>query len=292
MDDWSFVKSMNKIALLTDSACDLPAEIIKKCNIKVLPLKIIYGNKEFADRVDIQPNEVYERMPSQIPTTSMPSLQDIHHLFAAIRDEGFKQVLAVHISSGLSGTYEAVKMAAQDFKDMEVRIFDTRTLSIGQGFQVYEAAKDIQAGLSWDNIWNNLINRQTKVNIYYVLETLEYLKRGGRIGKVAAVLGEILHIKPIISVDPEGKYFIFARTRGRQQSIRTLAEIVKKAASRNRIRLAVMHGGAESEAMKLKDSLQGLANVVEVLFEQISPALGVHTGPGLIGVCCMVVDNA
>ncbi|MGE5381001.1 MAG: DegV family protein [Methylocystaceae bacterium] len=283
---------MSKIALVTDSACDLPADIITQYNIKVLPLKIIYGNQEFADRVDIQPDEVYERMPGQIPTTSMPSLQEIHHLLAAIRDEGFQQVLAVHISGGLSGTYEAVKLAAQDFKDMDIRVFDTRTLSIGQGFLVYEAARDIEAGLSWENICNNLINRQTKVSIYYVLETLEYLKRGGRIGKVAAIFGEILHIKPIISVGHDGKYFVYARSRGRQQSIRALGEIVKKAASSQRIRLAVMHGGAEAEALKLKASLQELANVVEVLFEQISPALGVHTGPGLIGVCCMVVDNA
>ncbi|MGE5449832.1 MAG: DegV family protein [Methanomassiliicoccales archaeon] len=281
---------MNKIALLTDSACDLPASIIEQYNIQVLPLKIIYGQEVFADRVEIQPDEVYARMPQQIPTTTLPSVQEIHDMFVKLQDQGYEKVLAIHISSGLSGTFAAVKMVADDFTDLEIKVVDTKTLSMGQGFQVYEAARDIAAGLPWAKICANLTGRGAKIEVFYVLETLEYLKRGGRIGKVAAAFGGILRIKPIISVDPEGKYFIFARTRGREQSIRKLGEIIENIASNNRIKLAVMHGGAEIEALKLKTKLAGLTNVIEVLFGQISPALGVHTGPGLIGVCYMFAE--
>jgi len=282
---------MDKIALLTDSACDLPAEIIGEYGINVLPLKIIYGQEEFGDRVDIQPNEVYERMPEQIPTTSMPSLQDITDMFSKLRAQGYRQVLAVHISSGLSGTFDAVKIAAKEFSDLLIEVFDTKNLSMGEGFLVYNAARDIQAGLNWENVCANLAAQQSKIKTFYVLETLEYLRRGGRIGKVAAVLGEILHIKPIISVDNEGKYFVYARTRGRQQSIQKLKEIAENAAQNGRIKLAIMHGGAEAEAQKLKEKLSTLPNVVEVIFGQISPALGVHTGPGLIGVCYMAAPE-
>jgi len=117
------------------------------------------------------------------------------------------------------------------------------------------------------------------------LETLEYLRRGGRIGAVAAMLGQFLHLKPIISVNQEGKYFTYAKARGRQKSIEKLAEIVEKAVQRGPIKLAVMHGGAREEFQRLLEKLQHLPNIKELIASDISPALGVHTGPGLLGVC-------
>ncbi|MGE5398230.1 MAG: DegV family protein [Chitinophagales bacterium] len=275
----------DRIALLTDSACDLPEEIIKEYDINVLPLKIIYGTQEFNDRVDIQPQDVYDQMPQKIPTTAMPCLGDIKHMFENLKKKGYEKVLAVHISSGLSGTFDAVKMWAQEIKDMQVHVFDTKVLSIAEGLQVYEAAKDIARGLEIHSILENLIGQQPKIHTYYVLETLEYLKRGGRIGKVAATVGEFLNIKPIISIDKEGKYYTHSKARGRRKSINTLADLVTQAVKHNKINLAVMHGGALEEALKLKEHLQELPNIKEIIFGQISPALGVHTGPGLVGVC-------
>ncbi|MGE5423694.1 MAG: DegV family protein [Ignavibacteriales bacterium] len=274
-----------RIALLTDSACDLPVEIINEFNINVLPLKIIYGNQEFNDRVDIQPDEVYSQMPQKIPTTAMPCLGDISRMFDNLKNKGYEKVLAVHISSGLSGTFDAVRMWAQEVKDMQVHVFDTKVLSIAEGLQVYEAAKDIARGLEVNKIIENLRVQQSKIQTYYVLETLEYLKRGGRIGKVAATVGELLNIKPIISIDTEGKYFTFAKARGRRKSIDKLVELVEQAVSTKTINLAVMHGGALEEAIKLRERLQDLPNIKEIIFGQISPALGVHTGPGLVGIC-------
>ncbi|MGE5416148.1 MAG: DegV family protein [Acidobacteriota bacterium] len=273
-----------RIALMTDSACDLPPEILQSHSVFVLPLKIIYGDQEYRDKVDIQPEEVYDRMPELIPTTSMPSPGEIQNIFDEIKSHGYTKILAMHISSGLSGTFNAVKMIAQEITDMQIEVFDCRTLSVGQGFQIYEAAKDIARGLDLSKILENIEKRRAKVQVFYVIETLEYLKRGGRIGKVAAVLGELLQLKPIISVDDEGKYFTYCKTRGRKQSIDKLAEIIEKAVNTNQVDIAVMHGGALEEAKKLKERLQHLPNVKEMLFGQISPALGVHTGPGLIGV--------
>ncbi|MGE5404742.1 MAG: DegV family protein, partial [Candidatus Saccharibacteria bacterium] len=257
-----------RIALMTDSACDLPPEILKSHSVFVLPLKIIYGEEEFRDKVDIQPEEVYSRMPELIPTTSMPSPGEIQGIFNQIRSHGYDKVLAMHISSGLSGTFNAVKMMAQDVTDMRMEVFDCRTLSVGQGFQVYEAAKDIARGLEFEQILKNIEKRRSRVQVFYVIETLEYLKRGGRIGKVAAVLGELLQLKPIISVDDEGKYFTYCKARGRKQSIDRLAEIIEKAVNTKDVDIAVMHGGALEEAEKLKERLQHLPNVNEMLFGQ------------------------
>lgn len=273
-----------KIALLTDSACDLPREIIQKYGIKVLPLKVIYGDKVYSDREDIQPEEVYSRMPEEIPTTSMPTPDEVKSMLEQIREEGFSHVLALHLSSNLSGTYQTVKMIAQEINDMIIKVIDTKTLSIGSGWIVLEAARGITSGISLDKVMENVQKVQSKVKVYYVIETLEYLRRGGRIGKVAAMLGQFLHLKPIISVDEEGRYFTYAKAKGRRKSIEKLAEIVEETVKTKKINLAVMHGGAKEEFDKLVERLKNLPNIQEFICSDISPTLGVHTGPGLLGV--------
>jgi DegV family protein with EDD domain len=122
-----------KIAVLTDSACDLPQELIKKLGISILPLKIIYPGEEYSDRVDIEPSDVYDRMPEEIPTTSMPCVQDVRDAIEKIKSEGFTHLLSVHISSGLSGTYQAVQMVAREFDNMVIKVIDSKTLSFGLG---------------------------------------------------------------------------------------------------------------------------------------------------------------
>ncbi len=273
-----------KIALLADSACDLPRDLVEKLAINILPLKIIYPDREFSDRVDIEPDDVYNRMPGEIPTTSMPCLDEIKTLIEDIKKQGFTHVLAVALSSGLSGTYGAMKLVAQDINDMVVKTFDSRTLSMGTGWMVLDAARNIASGLSFDKVIENISSLQPKVKVYYVVETLEYLRKGGRIGQVSAMLGEFLHFKPIISVNPEGKYFTFCKVRGRRKSIDRLMEIVENIPSEKTINLAVLHGGAKKEAEHMMERLSKLPNIKEIVFSDISPALGVHTGPGLLGV--------
>lgn len=273
-----------KIAILTDSACDLPSKILNQYKIKMLPLKIIYPEGEYSDRVDILPDEVYSRMPEEIPTTSMPCLEEIKQAINEIKEQGFTHLLAIHLSSGLSGTYQAVKLVAKDIDNIKIKVIDTKTLSIGTGWIVLDAARNIAKGLTFDKVAENINNLQPKVHVYYVLETLEYLRRGGRIGSVAAMLGQFLHLKPIISVNSEGKYFTYAKARGRHKSIDKLAQIIEQAVQDKQINLAIMHGGAKQEFDKLVDRLKNLPNIKELITSDISPALGVHTGPGLLGV--------
>lgn len=273
-----------KIALIVDSMCDLPHEIIQRFAIKVLPAKIIYPGEEYADGVDIMPDEVYRRMPDEIPTTAMPSLHEISETFEQIRHEGFTHVLALHISSGLSGTVEAVKMVARDFENLKIDVMDTKTLSMGTGWIVLDAARNIANGLCFERVVESLQSIQPKVEVYYIIETLEYLRRGGRIGRVAGMLGQFLHIKPIISVDREGNYFTYCKARGRLKSIDKLVEIVENKVKEKQIKLAIMNGGASQEFEKLVERLRRLPNIKELVTSDISPALGVHTGPGLLGI--------
>jgi DegV family protein with EDD domain len=273
-----------KIALIVDSMCDLPQEIIQKFAIKVLPAKIIYPGEEYADGVDIQPDEVYRRMPDEIPTTAMPTRHEISEAFEQIHREGFTHVLALHISSGLSGTVESVKMVARDFENLKIDVLDTKTLSMGTGWMVLDAARNIANGLCFERVLESLQSIQPKVEVYYIIETLEYLRRGGRIGRVAGMLGQFLHVKPIISVDREGNYFTYCKARGRLKSIDKLLEIVENKVKEKQIKLAVLNGGASQEFEKLVERLRQLPNIKELVTSDISPALCVHTGPGLLGI--------
>ncbi len=274
-----------KIALVCDSMSDLPPDFVEENGIKVLPARVIYPDREYADRIDIQPDEVYGRMPKEIPTTSMPSPHDIRTAFEEIIQEGFTHCIALHISSALSGTYDSVKMVADEIKNLKIQVIDTRTLSMGTGWMVINAARNIKAGWKFDNILENIQALQEKARVYYILETLEYLRRGGRIGKVAGMIGEFLHLKPVISVNSDGEYYTFCKAKGRRKSIEKLVEIVEQAVKDREINLAVVHGGAPQEHALLVERFKKLPNIKEITGSQISPVLGVHTGPGLLGVC-------
>ncbi len=277
---------IEKIALIADSACDLPQKLVKEYGIKILPLKVIYPYGQYSDRIDIDPADVYKRMPEEIPTTSQPNLQEIKAMFENARQEGFTHLLALALSSGLSGTYQAMKLAAKDFDDIVIKVFDTKTLSMATGWMVLDTARNILGGLSFEKVLEKLTTLQPKVRAYYVIETLEYLRKGGRIGQVAGMLGELLNLKPIIGVNAEGVYYTHAKVRGRSKSIEKLIDIVVQSVEDRPFNLAVMHGGAQETGEKLLAALRSrLPNIKESIFSDISPALGVHTGPGLLAVC-------
>ena len=163
-----------KVALLVDSMCDMPREFLNKFNIKCLPAKIIYPEEEYSDRVDIEPEEVYRRMPAEIPKTSVPSLTEIKDMLLKIQNEGFTHLLAIHISSQLSGTYQAVQLVARDFKEMKIKVIDSKTLTMGTGWLVLDAARNLADGITFDKVVERLQNLQPQVRVYYILETLEF----------------------------------------------------------------------------------------------------------------------
>lgn len=275
---------LNKIALISDSSCDLTKDLINKYNVRIMPLRIIYKDKEYIDRVNITPQEVYDKLSIEIPTTSMPSMLDMENIYTTLENEGYTHVIAITISSGLSGTFNTVKLVSENHSGLITYLFDSKTLSAGLGAIVEECGMLIAKGKSFEEIVDTLPTIKKRISVYYVVETLEYLKKGGRIGKVSATIGELLHIKPIISVDEDGKYFTYAKVRGRKQSINKLIDIAKETLNTTRAKLFVLQGGALEEGKKLYDCFVGMPNLSSLNFADISPALGVHTGPGLLGV--------
>ncbi len=275
---------MNKIAIVTDSTCDLSDDILEKYNIKLLPLRIIYSNAEYRDRVEISPEEIYERFELEIPKSSLPSPEDVIQLFNELEQDGFTHVLVFTISSGLSGTYNMIRMIASEYEQMTIKVLDSKALSWGLGIPVLEAVKAIISGNDFNQVLNIAKTVIEDTKAYFVVKTLEYLKKGGRIGKVEGTIGDILQIKPIISINTEGIYYTYKKVRGRKKSLKELLQIVEESAKDKLINVAVVHGNALEEAKELLDSIKELSNVKETFFSQISPVMVVHTGPGLVGV--------
>ncbi|MCX7694591.1 MAG: DegV family protein [Caloramator sp.] len=280
---------MEKIALITDSSCDLPKEILAKNNIEVMPLNVIYQNREYKDGVDITPEEVAKNLDIEIPKTSMPSPSDVLNKIESLKKEGYTHCIIITISSGLSGTYNMFKMITSEISDMVIEVFDSKILSLGLGFVVLQAAKMIQQKLSFSEIIDKLTTIREQVKGYFIVDTLEYLKKGGRIGRVTAALGSLLSIKPIISVDENGKYYTFNKARGKNQALDRMLDELKAVINNGKYLVGIPHGCVKEEALKFAEKIKSLGNIEDIIIGQISPALLVHSGPGLIGLVFMPV---
>ncbi len=272
-----------KIGIITDSTCDIPAELIEQHGIEVVPLRIIYANRECRDGIEITPEEVYNTLDDEVPTTSLPLPEDVEAVFAKMKQKGFTHILSIHLSSGLSGTGQMMETMANQAKDLVVKVIDSKSISMGLGLMVIEAAKAAEKEMSFEAICQHLSSVRERISVFFVLGTLEYLKRGGRIGRVSGTLGQILNIKPIITVTPEGIYTTYAKVRGRNQSIERMFTIVKEHLAKAASTVAVCYGGAQEEAITLAKKIEKLPNLTQLFVSNVSPVIGVHTGPGTLG---------
>lgn len=273
-----------KIAILTDSGSDVPAEIAQDLEIFVVPLQVNYKDRSYLDGVDIDAQTVYDRLPIEIPTTSLPRGEDVLRVFQSIQAKGYTHVLAVVLSSGLSGTHNLLRLM-RDELPLPMEVIDTKNIGIGSGLSVIKAARLVKEGMGWDELLIKMEDVVKKTKVFFVLNTLEYLQKGGRIGKVTALVGYVLDLKPIITCNEEGIYTTISKARGRKTSINrcmnVALEFAKDAPS---ITIGIVHGDAYEEMMNLKDVMQERVPQAKIFTGQVSPALGVHTGPGLIGM--------
>ncbi|MGL5087612.1 MAG: DegV family protein [Clostridium sp.] len=275
---------MEKIALLTDSGCDLSLETLNENNIYMLPLSIIYSYGEFEDKVSISPEEVYNNLEKEVPTTSLPSAKKINSVLDTITSEGYTHVIVIAISSGLSGTSNAIRLALENYPKLNSYVFDSKLLAYPEGMIILEVVKAINEGKSFNDIISTLPSIRKRTYGYFTLNTLDYLRKGGRIGKVAGTIGEMLNLKPIIGVNDDGVYHTVCKARGRKQALSKLTDILKEHLTKGKCKVYVLQGGAAQEANNYLESIRSLDNIIEIGIASISPALGVHTGPGLIGL--------
>ena len=282
-----------KTALLVDSGIDVPSSVIKEYGIYSLPLKIIYKDREYSDGVDIQAEEVYSNLSVEIPKTSLPGAAEATSILDRLKSDGYENVLAVTLSSGLSGTYNMISLVAKDYEGLDVQVVDTKNIGIAGGMVAIRAAEYISEGMDFETLVKTVNEDVPDSKIFFCISTLEYLQKGGRIGLVSSMLGTALNLKPIISCNEEGIYYNVAKISGRKRSLDKMIDIATEYASKGKLyNLAVVHGGAAEDAEKVKEKLLSKLSKYKNVFEgQISPALGVHTGPGLVGIGVQILER-
>jgi DegV family protein with EDD domain len=269
------------VRIITDSTCDLPAEIVSRLGICVLPLYIHVGNRDYLDGIDMTRADFYEKLPTftHHPTTAVPSLLKFHAIYDMLADEGASEVLSIHISRTLSSIVDVAQTAAAETTSVPVTVFDSRQLSLGTGFLVQTAAELALEGCSVVEILAVLNDQIKRTHVWAVLDTLQYLRRSGRMNGVISNLGEILQIKPILKMY-DGVSGV-ERVRTRSKAIARLLD--KLRAHGPYKKLAFLHSGALEEAQAMQDEVREFLPPGETWFEVINPVLGAHIGPGVVG---------
>lgn len=282
-----------KTAILVDSCCDVPKEFVERYHMYVIPLKVIYKDAEYLDGVNITAQEVYQSLDKEIPKTSLPDGEMITGIFDQIKEAGYEHVLAVTLSSGLSGTNNMVNLLAKEYADLDFFVFDTKNIAMGGGFHAIQAARYLEDGMSFSDICTKLQKEVYNSKIFFVVSTLEYLQKGGRIGLVASLFGNALNLKPIISCNDEGIYYTVSKVRGRKQSLSKAMELALKFAEGHpHYNVGILNGDAADTAEEIKQELlPKLPGIDQFVEGQVSPALGVHTGPGAIGICIQILED-
>jgi DegV family protein with EDD domain len=278
--------------IVTDSAVDLPEEMFAQFNIERMPLLISFGAETLRSGLDIQPEEFYRRLAAsaQLPTTSQPSPGEFVELYRRV-GQADRDILSIHISSGLSGTINSARQAAQQCPDLNITHVDTKTLSGAQGFQLVAAAQAIRRGWPLNRILDRIKHVAEQVEIFYTLDTLHYLQKGGRIGRVQAMAGSLLHLKPVITVDKEsGTYIRAGNTRSLSKSLEMIAGFVHEKMKSLPAWVHVLHSNSAEQARRLSDLICDRMPRARITVGQIVPVLGVHTGPGCVGAVCGPLD--
>lgn len=274
-----------KVAILADSGCDIPKGFIEKYDIKLLGLKVIYGMEIYTDGIDIDPKTIYERFPDEIPTTSTPNSNDIIDILDKIKSEGYEKVIAVCISSKLSGTFNAVKTTLEEYNGLTSFVLDSKNISTGSGLLAMWAAVQLEKGMDFTTVTKKLEKKTSDSHVYFYMDTLDYLRAGGRIGNVTGIIGKALNLKPVISCDEEGVYKTVTMLRGSKNAVKKLVDIVRKNTTGENVRLSIMNGNAADKVGEVENLLkENFSDAKIVAKKQIVASLAVHTGPGLVGI--------
>ena len=278
------------VRIVTDSACDLPAETIARYGIHVIPLYINVGNQGYLDGIDISREEFYTRLPffSTHPSTAVPSTERFIAAYNALADEGASEVLSIHVSTMLSGVLNVASVAAQETTSTHVTVFDSRQLSLGTGFLVDTAAIMAAAGCSVDEILQTLNDQVKRIRVFAALDTLEFLKRSGRMNRYMAGLATLLQIKPIMTMH-DGKPGS-ERVRTQDRALKRVVEMLAAAGPLER--LAMVHTHASRKILaELRSMAAHLLPQGPILTVDITPVIGAHIGPGAVGFAIVQASN-
>ena len=275
------------IRIVTDSTCDLTQRQLKQYAITVVPCYINVDGKSYLDGKEISRTDFYQHLPSyeQFPKTSAPGVGLFRREYERLADEGATHIISMHIHSGLSNLANAARMAAQAVKPLKVTIVETGQLAMGMGFMVLKAAQAAVDGFNIGKIHNLIKEQEARTFVFAALETVDYLKRSGRVPVVAATIADLLRIKPIVQLH-KGVVRLAGQVRTSSQGAAWLIHTLEKIGPIER--LAVLHTNARDRAEGLAEEIKNrIGDEMEILISEATPVLGVHVGPGGIGLACV-----
>lgn len=274
-----------RIAVVTDSTAHIPAHLVAQHNINVIPLTLNWEGQSLLDDVDIKPQAFYERLKAakEMPTTSQPSVQQFHKLYTKLAGEA-EAIIGVFLSEELSGTLDSARSAAQEMGDFPIEIVDSRSSSMGLGFIALAAARAVENGLSHVEAAQAARALVDRMRVILVVDTLEFLHRGGRIGSAQRFVGSMLSIKPVLHLY-EGRIEPLASVRTKNKAIIKMLEIAEEETrDQSEIHAAVIEASTSDETRFIDEQVRTRLNPVELIQTELSPVIGAHVGPGTVGV--------
>jgi DegV family protein with EDD domain len=276
---------MSKIAILTDSSANLSKDFVDHHNIKVVPLKIHWNNTNYEDGVDITPTEFYNRLAksSTIPTTSQPPIDEFLQIYKNLAYD-YDAIIVPLISSGISGTVSSAMTAASMFSKVPVEVIDTHSTSVGLALVVTAIAQAVADGKNLLEIKNLAEDIVQKLNLFFVVDTLEYLHKGGRIGGASKYFGTAFSIKPILYLNNQGKIDALDRVRTKRKATARLISLAIEKADGKSAQIGIFHANAPDEADQIQEQLIAQIDCKQLGIYNLSPVIGAHVGPGTVGI--------
>lgn len=280
---------MEKIAILCDSACDINIQEAHELNVKLIPVHIIYSDREYLDQYEISAQEIYKNFKVEVPKTSMPTVYEVSQILEDLKKEGYNKFIIITFSSTASGTYQSIRSAVEE-TNTDAFVFDTKRMGIMAGSYVRFAVECKKRGFSYDEITRLLSKNFDNCHGYFTLSTLEYLIKGGRVGKVSGAIAKILKIYPIISCDEDGALYTFQKVKGLKNAYKKLASLMEENANGD-YELFLCHGNNIDGLNEVKSNIENVIKNAKFYRENnVTAALGVHTGDSLVGAVIMNHD--
>ncbi|MBS4030948.1 MAG: DegV family protein [Clostridiales bacterium] len=276
------------VKIVTDSTADLPQGLVEELDIAVVPLKVHFGEEEFLDWIELDSDSFFEKLKKSdiMPRTSQPSPADFEAVYKRVGEYG-DSIISLHISAHLSGTYQSATIAKSMLEGQDIEIVDSKVTSMALGLVVIEAARAAKEGKTKEEIMAQVYNQLSKCRVFFGVDTLEYLQKNGRIGKAAALLGGMLHVKPLLTLK-DGAIVPKEKVRGSSKLMQRFVEILgEEAGGEVNGKVVILHGNALDEAIKLKEKVDEKYNFKESVVAQIGAVIGTHTGPGVLGVAVL-----
>lgn len=279
---------MTKVQIVTDSTADIPKSLIKELDIHVVPLKVHFGDETYEDGIDLNSEQFYQKLSESevMPTTSQPTPYQFEEIYRELnRDHPDSPLISIHLSANLSGTFQSAHLAAQTIGDeIPITVVDSKRASYAIGLIVVEVAELAKQGASLEDCQSRINELLQDTTVLFMVDTMEYLQKNGRIGKASALVGSLLKIKPILSLNEEGEVFPFEKARGNKKAVQRMIDEFQSRYGNDPVHIGISHAQAESTAQELMERLKSEFRVSKSVIADIGPVIGTHVGPGALSV--------